>query len=128
MSVAFLTISADNRFLSNEKDANYAIFAHEKDASADETVRLRDVATESALRALDGHPGPVNTVAFSPDGWLKENLLENENLFEEENLLEEPEPAPRNFQDMGRYRLVIAIDYGATYTGQQSSSSCADAG
>ena len=37
-------------------------------ASLDRTVRLWSVASGQELLVLDGHTGPVRTVAFSPDG------------------------------------------------------------
>ena len=37
-------------------------------AGQDGTVQLRDPATGSGQATLTGHDGPVNAVAFSPDG------------------------------------------------------------
>jgi WD40 repeat protein len=38
--------------------------------SADNTIKLWDVATGSEVRTLTGHTDDVNSVAFSPDGRL----------------------------------------------------------
>jgi len=39
-------------------------------ASWDEAVRLWNLVTGEELQKLEGHTGPVNTVAFSHDGQL----------------------------------------------------------
>lgn len=56
---------------------------------------------------------------------LREDPLEPEETYLNTNLLEESGPAPApagKISDMSReHRLVIAIDYGATFTGQLAS-------
>jgi len=41
---------------------------HPATSSLDGTARLWDVATRQTIATLAGHAGPVNSVAFSPDG------------------------------------------------------------
>jgi WD40 repeat protein len=48
-------------------------------ASSDCTVRLWAAGSGAALQTLEGHSGPINAVAFSPDGKLLASASYNDN-------------------------------------------------
>ena len=83
-----------------------------------------DSATELPLLAIEGDPDAVDTIAFSLDGGLVAsgsgpNMVKLWDYLKE-NLFKEAEPASsQKFPQMARERrLVIALDYGTSFTSQ----------
>jgi hypothetical protein len=79
----------------------------------------RSIARKPLIKAkppnLRGH-----TLGQSDEDWLNENLLDDGGDDSSPTPTSADFPPQVDSHDQGPYRLVIAIDYGTTFTGEQS--------